>query len=248
MVKINDQYSEEAQIVLYQGHCLDLLRQIPDGAVKLVVTSPPYNIGKPYEDILPLKEYLARQEKVVAECARILHANGSLCWQVGYYSEKGEIFPLDIVLYNFFKRQGLKLKNRIIWHFRGGQHVCCFSWNWRIGPLDLVERQAEEKAMPKHRKNYTAQQKVAILRRHLVEKVPVSDLCEEYQLQPTVFYRWQKDLFEKGALVFERPSSARPSAEGRRLASLEAKLRRKNDVLAELMEEHVVLKKSLGEL
>ena len=123
MVKIDDQYSEDAQIVLYQGHCLDLLKQIPDGTAKLVVTSPPYNIGKPYEDILPLQEYLSQQEKVIAECARILHHNGSLCWQVGYYSERGEMFPLDIVLYNFFKRQGLKLKNRIVWHFRGGQHA-----------------------------------------------------------------------------------------------------------------------------
>lgn len=123
MVEIRNKYSEDAQIVLYQGHCLDLLRQIPDGAAKLVVTSPPYNIGKPYEDILPLQEYLAQQEKVIAECTRVLHPNGSLCWQVGYYSEKGEFFPLDIVLYSFFKKHGLKLKNRIIWHFRGGQHA-----------------------------------------------------------------------------------------------------------------------------
>ena len=123
MVKINSNYSDSAEIVLYNGDCLDLLKQIPDDAAKLVVTSPPYNIGKPYEDILPLEEYLEQQEKVIAECARILHLHGSLCWQVGYYSENGEIFPLDIALYNFFKRQDLKLKNRIIWHFRGGQHA-----------------------------------------------------------------------------------------------------------------------------
>jgi transposase-like protein len=90
---------------------------------------------------------------------------------------------------------------------------------------------------------------MSILRRHLVDQVPVSDLCDELGLQPTVFYRWQKTLFENGAAVFESRSNGRGRpAEERKMAALEAKLRRKDEVLSELMEEHVALKKSLGEL
>jgi transposase-like protein len=102
--------------------------------------------------------------------------------------------------------------------------------------------------MNKHRRHYTAQEKMSILRRHLLDKVPVSDLCDELGLKPTVFYRWQKTLLEKGASVFESPSTGKRRSEERKIAALEAKLRQKNEVLAELMEEHVALKKSLGEL
>jgi transposase-like protein len=104
--------------------------------------------------------------------------------------------------------------------------------------------------MVKHRKQYPAQEKMSILRRHLVDGVPVSDLCDELGLQPTVFYRWQKQLFENGALAFEnqRSNGKRPQSEERKIAALEAKLRRKDEVLSELMEEHIALKKSLGEL
>lgn len=101
--------------------------------------------------------------------------------------------------------------------------------------------------MPRKRKNYTPEEKVAILRRHLVEKVPVSDLCDELGLHPTVFYGWQKLLFENGAAAFERKRSRR-AAEATRIEKLEAKLTQKNEVLAELMQEHVALKKELGEL
>ena len=96
------------------------------------------------------------------------------------------------------------------------------------------------------RKPYSATEKVAILRRHLVEQVPVSDLCEQYQLQPTVFYRWQKQFFENGAAAFSsRREDASPLE--KKVAALEARMTRKNEVLAELMEEHVKLKKELGE-
>ncbi len=98
----------------------------------------------------------------------------------------------------------------------------------------------------KSRKNYTAQEKVAIVRRHLIEKVPVSDVCEQYQLSPTVFYRWQADLFENGAAALERKNARPNQAEAKRVAYLEAKLTQKNEVLSELMEEHVKLKKTLG--
>ena len=105
----------------------------------------------------------------------------------------------------------------------------------------------------KQRRHLTGQEKVAILRRHLVEKVPVSDLCEEHGIHPTLFYRWQKDWFEQGAVVFDAPRGRNGSAKraedaaARRIAALEDKLRRKDEVLSELMEEHVALKKSLGE-
>ncbi|MGB3088271.1 MAG: transposase [Phycisphaerae bacterium] len=105
--------------------------------------------------------------------------------------------------------------------------------------------------MAKGRKNHTAEEKVAILRRHLVEKVPISELCEQYRVHPTLIYRWQKEFFEKGTAAFDRPRKRSPrqeDAQARRIAALEAKLQEKNEVLGELMGEHVALKKTLGEL
>lgn len=103
--------------------------------------------------------------------------------------------------------------------------------------------------MKKARKHYTAEEKVAILRRHLLEKEPVSKLCDELGLQPTVFYRWQKEFFENGASAFQtRARDSRPVAEQERIEYLEKKIQRKDEVLAELMGEHIALKKSLGEL
>lgn len=102
--------------------------------------------------------------------------------------------------------------------------------------------------MSKHRKHYSPEEKVSILRRHLVEKVPVSDLCEELKLQPTVFYRWLKEFFENGVAAFRHSSDQESKRDKQRIVLLEGKLRAKNEVLAELMEEHVALKKSLGEI
>lgn len=99
----------------------------------------------------------------------------------------------------------------------------------------------------KDRTHYTAEQKVAVLRRHLLDHVPVSDLCDQYKLQPTVFYRWQKQLFENGAAAFASSDRKNSSAWEQKLDSLERKLALKNEVLSELMEEHVKLKKELGE-
>jgi transposase len=100
------------------------------------------------------------------------------------------------------------------------------------------------------KKSYTPQEKVAILKRHLVEKKTVPDLCDEYHLHPTVFYRWLKIFFDNGASAFGPPPRAERQVEERqqRIAFLEAKLKKKDEVLAELMEEHVALKKSLGEV
>jgi transposase len=102
--------------------------------------------------------------------------------------------------------------------------------------------------MKRKRKNYTPEEKVAILKRHLVDKMPVSDTCDEHKLQPTVFYRWQKEFFQKGAAAFEKDSSRRMKKEAEKIKALEDKLQRKNEVLSELMEEHVKLKKNLGEI
>jgi transposase len=102
--------------------------------------------------------------------------------------------------------------------------------------------------MGKQRKHFTAEEKVRLLRRHLVDKVAVSQVCEEAGVQPTQFYRWQQIFFENGVAAFERQSKPETSAREQRIAFLESKILRKDEVLAELMEEHVALKKSLGEL
>jgi transposase-like protein len=102
--------------------------------------------------------------------------------------------------------------------------------------------------MKQKRKNRSGAEKVAILKRHLVDRVPVSDLCDEYNLHPTVFYRWQKEFFEQGATVFNRKKSKKQKQEEARIEALEKKIHRKNEVLSELMEEHVKLKKDLGEI
>jgi transposase-like protein len=101
--------------------------------------------------------------------------------------------------------------------------------------------------MKKKRYNYRPEEKVAILKRHLVDKVPVSDVCDQYNLQPTVFYRWQKEFFENGAAAFNKPKKGGKDPQERRIETLEKKLQTKNEVLSELMEEHITLKKNLGE-
>ena len=104
--------------------------------------------------------------------------------------------------------------------------------------------------MNEQRKHYSGPEKVAILRLHLLEKKPVSDLCDQYGIHPTLFYRWQKEFFENGHMAFDNHGKRRKATEDlkdRKIAALEEKLQRKNEVLAELMEEHVQLKKELGE-
>jgi adenine-specific DNA-methyltransferase len=122
-VRIVPEFDRTADLVLFEGDCLDLLSQIPDGFVKLVVTSPPYNLGKPYETRLDLDEYLTQQRKVIEECVRALDNQGSICWQVGNYVNNGEIIPLDILLYPIFASLELHLRNRIVWHFGHGLHA-----------------------------------------------------------------------------------------------------------------------------
>ena len=100
--------------------------------------------------------------------------------------------------------------------------------------------------MPKKRKFCTAEEKVAIIRRHLIDQIPVSKLCEEHSIQPTIFYRWQKTFFENGALAFQSKTGDGSRKTDMKVLALEAKLQAKNEVISELMEEHVALKKSLG--
>ena len=98
------------------------MHPLPSGSMKLIVTSPPYNIGKQYERRSKLEIYIQKQTRVIAECVRLLHPEGSICWQVGNHVMKGEVFPLDIILYHLFKDHGLKLRNRIVWQFEHGLH------------------------------------------------------------------------------------------------------------------------------
>ncbi|MDX2045053.1 MAG: site-specific DNA-methyltransferase [Acidobacteriota bacterium] len=121
--KIASTYDPNAEVVIAPGDCLKTLRTLPDGLAKLVITSPPYNLGKSYEKATELEAYLDSLAPIVDELVRTLSPEGSLCWQVGNFVEDGEVFPLDIFFYPFFKSRGLKLRNRIIWHFEHGLHA-----------------------------------------------------------------------------------------------------------------------------
>jgi transposase-like protein len=100
----------------------------------------------------------------------------------------------------------------------------------------------------KPRKQYSAQEKVAILREHLLEGNAISEVCQRHQLQPTVFYGWQKTFFENGAAAFERKNKRAEEGKDRQIAALQEKLATKNEVIAELLEENVRSKKANGEL
>lgn len=121
--KISKNFNKDNDITLFNGDCIDLLRQIPDQSVQLVVTSPPYNIGKEYEKRQKIQKYIDFQERVIKECYRILKPEGNICWQVGNYVENGSIIPLDILLYPIFDKLGMKMRSRIIWHFGHGLHA-----------------------------------------------------------------------------------------------------------------------------
>ena len=109
-------------VLVFEGDCADFLPTLPDGAARLIVTSPPYNLGKAYERRRPLDAYLAEQARVIAAAVRVLAPDGSIAWQVGNHVDRGEVFPLDALLYPIFKGHGLVLRNRIVWHFEHGLH------------------------------------------------------------------------------------------------------------------------------
>lgn len=98
-------------------------RQLPPSFFSLILTSPPYNIGKQYEQQTTLAQYLDTQTQIIKQLVPLLAPTGSLCWQVGNYVENGEVFPLDIYFYPIFKALGLKLRNRVVWRFDHGLHA-----------------------------------------------------------------------------------------------------------------------------
>jgi adenine-specific DNA-methyltransferase len=120
---IQGHFTPTHQATLYPGPCLELLAQMPAACTQLIMTSPPYNIGKSYEKRVGLEAYLEQQTQVITECARVLAIGGSLCWQVGNYIEEGEVYPLDILFYPIIKAQGLSLRNRIVWRIEHGLHA-----------------------------------------------------------------------------------------------------------------------------
>ncbi len=118
---ITSHYTPDSAATVFHGDRLKLLSQIPDGAARLCVTSPPYNIGKDYEKKISLDSYLDGQRETLEECVRTLADDGSLCWQIGNHVNGGqEIYPLDMYIYPICKSLGLKLRNRIIWCFEHG--------------------------------------------------------------------------------------------------------------------------------
>jgi DNA modification methylase len=120
---VTESWSRNERIVVHLGDAYDFLRSLPSGLATLIVTSPPYNLGKTYEVRTSLKQYLKTQERVIDELIRVLDDRGSLCWQVGNFVSEGEVYPLDIYYYDLFKERGLRLRNRIIWHFAHGLHA-----------------------------------------------------------------------------------------------------------------------------
>jgi len=121
-VHISDSFHPDNDVTIFEGDCLKLLARIPSNSIQLIVTSPPYNIGKAYEKRRNLQDYLKEQSRVIKECVRVLTPQGHICWQVGNYVNKGAIVPLDIALFTVFEELGLQLRNRIIWRFEHGLH------------------------------------------------------------------------------------------------------------------------------
>jgi adenine-specific DNA-methyltransferase len=117
-------FKQGYDVVLGWNDVLEFLDDVPRDTVTLVVTSPPYNIGKPYEDRVEFKDYLEWQRRVLKRCVDVLSPRGSICWEVGNYIENGEVFPLDVYFYSIFKKElGLRLRNRIVWYFGHGLHA-----------------------------------------------------------------------------------------------------------------------------
>jgi len=115
-------FNQKKNIVLHHGLSYNFLKTIPDKIIRLIITSPPYNLGKIYENEVEFDKYLMEQELVINELIRVLADNGSVCWEIGNYVKDGELYPLDVYFYEIFKKRNLKLRNRIIWHFGHGLH------------------------------------------------------------------------------------------------------------------------------
>lgn len=118
-----DYISPNLDYQIKNGDCLNVLTTVENEKFDLIITSPPYNVGKSYETKTSIEKYLETQESIIDELVRTLSKQGNLCWQVGNYIDKGEVFPLDVFYYQIFKKHGLKLRNRIIWYFGHGLHA-----------------------------------------------------------------------------------------------------------------------------
>ena len=117
-------FQAHADAQVANNDTIEFLRTVPNETVRLIVSSPPYNIGKPYEQKTELDQYLEWQVDVLRECVRVLKPDGSLCWEVGNHINSGEVFPLDSFFYRILKEEfGLRLRNRIIWSFEHGLHA-----------------------------------------------------------------------------------------------------------------------------
>ena len=115
-------FYNDSEYQIYNEDCSKVLNTI-GRKYDLIITTPPYNVGKSYEIKTSIEEYLGTQEEIIKRLVDSLSDCGSLCWEVGNFVNKGEVFPLDIFYYQIFKKYGLKLRNRIIWHFEHGLHA-----------------------------------------------------------------------------------------------------------------------------
>lgn len=122
-IEIAESFSPEQRLVVFNTDVEKAIQALPKGLFSLIITSPPYNIGKEYERTTTLESYLSWQESILQGLIPLLKEGGSLCWQVGNYVKDGEVFPLDIYFYPLLHKLGLKLRNRIIWHFEHGLHA-----------------------------------------------------------------------------------------------------------------------------
>jgi len=115
--------NEGRRATLFAGDCLELFKELPDSSVDLIVTSPPYCIGKEYEKGWDLERFKSLHEQILPEAVRVLRDGGNLCWEVGYHIKDGVNTPLDFIIYEIATRiPSLKLKNRIIWTYGHGLH------------------------------------------------------------------------------------------------------------------------------
>jgi DNA modification methylase len=120
---VHSEFDPSSTAVLHTGDALRFLQSLPDGLATLIISSPPYNLGKEYERRQNVRAYLDGQTPVLTELARVLADNGSLCWEVGNYVDNGEVVPLDVLYYPIFEKLGFKMRNRIIWSFGHGLHA-----------------------------------------------------------------------------------------------------------------------------
>lgn len=122
-MRIYKKFKKNVKCILYNGNALDILNKIPDSYVDLVITSPPYCMGKEYDKSSKIEYFIEMHQKIFPEIIRVTKKGGSICWQVGYHINKSNVIPLDYLVFNILKDyKDVFLKNRIIWHYGHGLH------------------------------------------------------------------------------------------------------------------------------